>query len=175
MRVIKEFGSQILVFAIIAFVIVGLVLFVQGDDEDDVAEDSATASQLETSDPLPENTSQLADGEEAPRVVEEATLVAVNGYRGSGEATRSYQDGEFMHEIVADLDDPAEGKFYEGWLVGDRIVSTGRLENEGDNNWSLIFLSDEDLSSFDEVVVTEETEANGLDGIPETHVLDGTF
>lgn len=41
--------------------------------------------------------------------------------------------------------------------------------------YSLEYRAHEDKTSFNEVVVTEETEADGLDGKPETHMLEGRF
>jgi hypothetical protein len=43
------------------------------------------------------------------------------------------------------------------------------------NQYVLQFESQEDMSSYKKVVITEETEANGLDNNPEAHVLEGNF
>ena len=157
------------IIVLIVGVVVAALIITGGDDEGSSTEQTSAAEQL------PVNNTQPAKGAEAPDVVEEATLSPVNNYDATGTATRSYEEGQFMHEIVATIQQPAEGKFYEGWLVGERVVSTGRLDNEGGNDWSLVFTTEEDLSSFDRIVVTEETEADGLDGKPETHVLEGSF
>ena len=62
-----------------------------------------------------------------------------------------------------------------GWLVGSfGFVSTGKMVKEG-NQYVLQFESQEDMSSYKKVVITEETEANGLDNNPEAHVLEGNF
>lgn len=121
------------------------------------------------------NTSQPAPEASAPKNQETTTLKAVGNYKGSATATRSTVDGIFMHEVTAKLDDPAEGKFYEGWLAGPSVVSTGKMTKEADGTWSLIFRSNKDLSKHNQVVITEETEANGLDNNPEAHVLEGRF
>ena len=43
-------------------------------------------------------------------------------------------------------------------------------------NFSGFFFSDDlDMRNRDEVVITEETVANGLDDMPEAHVLEGSF
>ena len=89
-------------------------------------------------------------------------------------ATRTVE-GEYVHTVTANLGDPAPGDFYEGWVVGPSVVSTGALEEEEDGVWTLVYTSTEDLSEHDRVVITEETSANGLDGIPEDHVLEGSF
>ena len=106
---------------------------------------------------------------------QEATLEAVGTYTGSGSAESSYDGKMYSHKVTADIGDPAEGKFYEGWLVGSfGFVSTGKMVKEG-NQYVLQFESQEDMSSYKKVVITEETEANGLDNNPEAHVLEGNF
>ena len=108
-------------------------------------------------------------------IEQEATLEAVGTYTGSGSAESSYDGKMYSHKVTADIGDPAEGKFYEGWLVGGfGFVSTGKMVKEG-NQYVLQFESQEDMSSYKKVVITEETEANGLDNNPEAHVLEGNF
>ena len=107
--------------------------------------------------------------------LEEINLQPVNDYSGKATATRTINEQPFVHKVFADLDDPAEGKFYEGWLVGPSIVSTGELSKNSDGIYIIEFSSDEDLSEHDDVVITEETLADGLDGKPEAHVLEGSF
>jgi hypothetical protein len=108
-------------------------------------------------------------------VIQNARLDAVGTYTGSGIAKSTYVDGEFVHTVNADIGDPAEGKFYEGWLVGSfGFVSTGKMVKEGDQ-YVLEFKSQEDMSSYKKVVITEETLADGLDNSPEAHVLEGKF
>ena len=108
-------------------------------------------------------------------IEQEATLEAVGTYTGSGSAESSYDGKMYSHKVTADIGDPAEGKFYEGWLVGSfGFVSTGKMVKEG-NQYVLQYESQEDMSSYKKVVITEETEANGLDNNPEAHVLEGNF
>lgn len=111
-----------------------------------------------------------------------AELSAVGNYTGEGQATAKYdaEKGEFTLTLKATLDDPAEGKFYEGWLVrgttGDdnfKAVSAGRLTKNEDGSWSVTFTAPVDYPKFLEIVITEETETSGLDNQPETHVLEG--
>jgi len=119
------------------------------------------------------------EGEEFAAVVPDvATLEAVEDYVGSGTASRSFDGKVFSHIVNANLPEPAPGKFYEGWLVksqpaGD-FFSTGKLEKQDEAYW-LGYVVNQDYSEYNQVVVTEETEANGLDGNPETHVLEGSF
>jgi len=105
-------------------------------------------------------------------------LDAVGDYSGAGMADRSFDGAKFEHVIVADLSAPATDKFYEGWLVRKlpelTFFSTGKLvENNG--AYILEFSGSQAFEGYDDVVVTEETVADGLDGKPEAHVLEGTF
>ncbi len=126
---------------------------------------------------LGNDSDNMESGEVVPTDVieQEATLEAVGTYTGSGIAKSTYVDGKFVHTVDADIGDPAEGKFYEGWLVGGfGFVSTGKMVKEG-NQYVLQFESQEDMSSYGKVVITEETLADGLDNNPEAHVLEGNF
>lgn len=116
------------------------------------------------------------DAEVTGPVIQEANLVAVGDYTGSGTATGVYENGVYTHTVDADIGDPAEGKFYEGWLAGGfGFISTGMLEKEG-GKYVLEFTSDEDLTSkYSKVVITEETLADGLDNKPEAHVIEGPW
>jgi len=106
-------------------------------------------------------------------------LTAVSIVTGDVQATVSFFNGTFTHALMADIPQPAEGKFYEGWLVqGTDFFSTGRLENIGGDEavyYTLLYTNTEDQRAYNEVVVTEETESLGLDGNPETHIFEGTF
>lgn len=105
----------------------------------------------------------------------EISLKSVNNYVGSGLGSRSFLNGEFKHIVTADIKDPAQGKFYEGWLVaGDKFFSTGAMKKEN-GKYVLTYTSMEDSRAFKSVVITEETSSNGLDNKPETHVLEGEF
>jgi len=126
------------------------------------------------------NVNENASVNEADEIMTTVTIVleAVGGYEGSGSASRKVISDTFVHSISSNLADPAEDKFYEGWLVKSGTTdffSTGKLENL-DDRYLLSFSTDfTDQNEYDQVVVTEETLANDLDGIPETHVLEGNF
>lgn len=111
--------------------------------------------------------------------VETIELTVVGGYTGSGSANRTFNGANFVHLVIAQLDDPTEGKFYEGWLVRKKpsltFMSTGKLERADEGDFVLLFNSETDYSDYNDVVITEETESLGLDNNPETHVLEGTF
>ena len=118
----------------------------------------------------------------SPVFPEKISLRAVGGYEGMGEATRKFDQGVFSHTVLASLDAPAVGKFYEGWLVmpsqngvEPAFFSTGELTVESPGVYMLWFDDVRNYPEHMDVVVTEETKLNGLDGVPETHVLEGSF
>lgn len=111
--------------------------------------------------------------------VETAVLSAVTPYTGSGVATRVFDGTAFTHTVTANIGAPAAGKFYEGWLVkkepsGPKFFSTGTLEARH-GAYVLTYTAAQNYPDHKDVVVTEETEAQGLDGKPEAHVLEGAF
>lgn len=103
-------------------------------------------------------------------------LANVSGGGGSGSASMGFDGEKYLHTISANLPLPAEGQFYEGWLVsqtGDLpLVSTGKLTNVEGKQFALVFSDSRDLSAYDTVVVTIE---GADDGEPETHILEGKF
>ena len=109
---------------------------------------------------------------EIPEDVEKIELADVSGGDSSGIATRKFEDATFTHVVLADLPEPEEGKFYEGWLVkGEEVVSTGRLR-VAKGGYLLEFESSTDYSDYKTVVVSEEEIA---DATPEKHILEGSF
>ena len=158
---------QVMIAAIVGIIIlVGGAFLFQSSNKDISLETANTVNQV------PEN-NQNADN--AVESVESIELEAVGNHTGTGTANRTYDEENFIHLVVAQIGPSADGKFYEGWLVKDGIpVSTGKMIAEG-GDYSLLFQSDTDYSDHNLVVITEETEADGLDGKPEVHVLEGTF
>jgi len=106
----------------------------------------------------------------------EIPLNAVGSFEGSGKSIRSYLGNEFYNRVEAEISDPEAGKFYEGWLVneGGDFFSTGKMTKEN-GKYVLEYSASEDQYSYYKVVVTQESESLGLDGVPETHVLEGEF
>jgi len=110
---------------------------------------------------------------------EEISLLAIAPYSGTATSTRLFNAEVFTNTISANTTDPAPGKFYEGWLVdksGPKPIffSTGKLVKEG-QIYKLNYTSNKNPVGYNQVVITEETTANGLDGKPEAHVFEGTF
>lgn len=160
-KVSTLFGVAILVVAVIIFTFI-------------IAEEADNDPPEVTSSTISSDANNVND--EETDIKETAKLEAVGDYTGDGEATRSFEDGVFSHTVTADIGDPVEGKFYEGWIVKNgEFVSTGKLTKNNDGRYVLEFISDNDMSSYNNVVITEETEANGLDNKPEAHVLEGSF
>lgn len=171
---------------LIAFGVVlvaALGLFMVNNRSDDTNKDTETVANTQTSEMTDaesnlDETTQPAENTQRPTDLEEIKLAAVGNYQGNGVATRSSENNSYFHEVIANIADPADGKFYEGWVVTpdlSSIVSTGKMIKEEDNTYTLTFTSEQDLSANVNVVITEETLANGLDGIPEDHVLEGSF
>lgn len=107
---------------------------------------------------------------------QEITLRSVDSRGGDAQAARIIKDGVFTHFATVNNIDPAEGKFFEGWLTTDSsFVSTGRMEKDEEGMWRLVYTSTKDLTMYNRVVITEETEADGLDNKPETHIFEGEF
>ena len=169
-------STMIVVASLVALAAIGGALFfILSSSDSDETTASTTQSEPANSQQSEESSASEDSADDNNGDYEEIELTAVNDYTGSGVAVRGLDGTTFTHQLYAQIEDPANGKFYEGWLVGENVVSTGRLEKNDDGVYYLEFTSEKDLSNLNEVVVTEETEANGLDGIPETHVLEGSF
>jgi hypothetical protein len=109
---------------------------------------------------------------EIPEDVEKVVLNDIAGSNASGIATRKFENGRFVHAILADLPDLKKGSFYQGWLVKEEeFVSTGRMR-VAKGGYLLEFKSGTDYSDYKKVVVTRE---KLLDNTPEEHVLEGNF
>ncbi len=113
-----------------------------------------------------------------PDDADKTELKDVSGGNATGFASRNFENNTFTHTVLADLPDPQQGKFYEGWLVrGEQgkddfsQVSTGRM-TLAKGGWILNFESKVDYSDYQKVVITEETR---LDATPEKHILEGSF
>lgn len=125
-----------------------------------------------------EDTLEQKFGLTLPEDVDRAELKDVTGGDASGIATRKFENGRFTHTVLADLPDPAQGSFYEGWLVrgkeGDEnfaFISTGKMKL-AKGGYLLEFESTTDYSAYNNVVITQE---KVFDATPETHILEGSF
>ena len=168
----------VIVISVVLVIFGGAYWYVQSNKTDEA---EVTVTPIENTQEQEDPTAKSADSSNSQSVqvsVETITLKSVGNYTGSGTATRIFADGTFIHTVNANISDPASGKFYEGWIVNMSLsppfFSTGKLEKEG-NRYKLNFTSNKDYSSYNNVVITEETKTNGLDGVPEAHVLEGEF
>ena len=113
--------------------------------------------------------------QEITDIVQNITLTGVNGFEGSGSASR-YFENEFVLNIEAELMEPPAGMYYEGWIEkkdGD-LISVGKLEKSG-NVYMLEYNNRENMNEYTEVIISEETEENSEDNKIETKVLQGAF
>jgi hypothetical protein len=131
-----------------------------------------------TDEPTAEERLEKSFNFDIPDDLEKAELQPVGNDNYSAVATRKYENGLYTHTIIADLPDPEEGTFYQGWLFKGNpddsdysIVSTGKLRI-AKGGYLLDFESGTDYSDYQRVVITLE---NNLDDKPETYVLEGSF
>lgn len=138
-----------------------------------------SAPELELSD-LSSTETQVEEsfGVEIPEDFEKVALKDVVGGNSTGLATRKFENGKFTHMVLADLPDPEEGKFYEGWLVRGKpsdanfhFVSTGRMRI-AKGGFVLDFESTTDYTDHKGVIITLE---EIFDNTPEEHILEGSF
>ncbi len=115
---------------------------------------------------------------EIPEDANKVDLKNVAGGEGQGIATRVYRNNRFELVILADLEDPQKGEFYEGWLVKGKEGETdfGYLKlgslRMAKGGYLLEFDADKDYSAYNQLWVTLETKA---DNKPEKHILEGSF
>lgn len=108
-------------------------------------------------------------------------LESVDPRGGVAQALRKTENDVFKHRVEINAGDPQEGFFYEGWLVKKpslpiKFYSTGALEKNEHGHYVLYYEAPYDeRAEYNEVVITEETLADGLDGKPEEHIFDGRF
>lgn len=162
----------LLVFAVI---LVGTLSYLVWNEQITVTDNGSTII-------IKKNTTETVEKDVTTK--EAITLSVVDESTSTGTATRDYDKttGSFTLKIEATLADPVDDKFYEGWLVrgkaGDvdfKAVSTGKLVKGDDDKWTVTFTSPVDYNGFENIVITSETLANGLDNIAETHILEGAF
>ena len=111
-------------------------------------------------------------GIEIPQNIEKTKLADVSGGEASGIATRKFEEGEFKHDVIANLPEPEAGQFYQGWLVKEEeAVPTGKMEQKK-GGWVLSYTSGEDQSDYDRAVITLESKD---DDQPEDKILEGKF
>lgn len=107
-----------------------------------------------------------------PDNVAKADLKNTTDSQVQGIATADTQNGKHAYTVIADLEDPAPGYFYEGWLVnGNDMVPMGILYS-GKGGWMVTLDTAKDLGDHKTVWVTLE---RINDKTPEKHILEGSF
>lgn len=106
-------------------------------------------------------------------VIESATFQNVSDVSGTASASRKYGDGSFSMTVNATLPDP-KGNPYQVWIVGDGQVTLAGTMNGSASSWGLVFNDrDKNFSKMGKVWITREITV--IDGIPEKHILEGSF
>lgn len=111
------------------------------------------------------------------------TLRDINGGSSSGSVTRNITTGRVTHSITANLAAPAEGQFYQAWMIkfGEPPFNVGTLSRKEDGIYTLEtdyqFVPEQ--SSFTTFETIHNTIVISLETVDdntlETRVLEGTF
>lgn len=116
-------------------------------------------------------TSQFG-GIKIPDNADKADLLDVTGGKGLGEAARISENGKINVTVLADLEAPKDGYFYQAWAVKDNsYISLGKLRIAkggylADSSFS------KNYSDYKVIIVSLE---KVFDSTPETTVLKGSF
>lgn len=163
--ILLAMNSRDIVVGLVILVLVGgAIYFVRRPNTSIVPEETP----IKTIEKKMEDTFKL----EIPEDVDKVELKDVSKGLASGIATRKYENGKFEHTVLADLPDPENGRFYEGWLVKDgKTILTGKMRL-AKGGYLLNFSSNKDYSDYKKVVVTLEGKD---DQTPEEHILEGSF
>lgn len=148
---------------IIIIVIISAVLLVKNSKKNKVTNlPASNFQQVESKFP----------GLTVPANADKTSLTDVSGGIGMGEAIRGIKNGLLSLTVLADLEAPKSGYFYQAWLFnGSSYLSLGRMEL-GKGGYIIDFSSSKYYSDYKKVVVTLEKAFNST---PETHVLEGSF
>lgn len=103
-----------------------------------------------------------------------AILSDVSGGKGAGIAKAGYADKTYNLSVsFANLVEPENGDFYEGWLVRREpfnLLSTGKAQKLG-GVYSNLYKSENNLLDYEFYVLT--IERNDGDSAPGVHILEG--
>lgn len=112
----------------------------------------------------------------AERQPETVTLSPFENFSGEAEATREYLNKNFKLSIKAKINNPAPEKFYEVWLAKyfpyGSLLSVGVLKKEG-LYYRLNYSSPVNKFFYNKIIISEESQENGLDGKIEKKVFIG--
>jgi hypothetical protein len=104
-----------------------------------------------------------------------ATKVDLHDSKGGSQAglfTFEKQGSIYIYTVIADLEEPQEGYFYQAWLVKDGdSVSLGKL-SLAKGGWMTDYSTSVDLSDHKTILITLE---KTLGNTPHDKVLEGSF
>lgn len=107
-----------------------------------------------------------------PSTAIKANLNDVTASNQTGLATSDKEGNQNVYTVIANLNDPTPGYFYQAWLVnGNDYIPLGKLDI-AKGGWIVNYTSARDLSDHKAVWVTLE---KTNDPTPEKHVLEGSF
>ena len=134
--------------------------------------------------PLPTSTSSFQQNLEnnfgitIPSSALKADLRDVTGGSQMGLLTLDKEGTQNSYTLLANLDDPQPGSFYQAWLVRGRLgdsnfstVSLGKL-SLAKGGWLITLTTPTDFSDHKTIWLTQE---KVFDTTPETHILEGSF
>lgn len=111
-----------------------------------------------------------------PDDAEKADLNDVSGGNALGIATREYKDNKYTLTVLADLQAPESGYYYQAWIAKNEgtnlaYVNAGELR-VAKGGYLVDFTSNKDFTEFKKVIVTLEKKS---DLTPEKPILEGSF
>ena len=172
-------SRSILVGVVVVIIVILIVIFFVRRSQNE------NSNLVNSNIPFPQATSafesQLQNnfGITVPSSAVKANLVDVTGGNQMGLATfdkQSLPDGKLSgqndYTVIANLEDPATGYFYEAWLANNTdVIPLGQL-NIAKGGWLLDYTTPKDLTDHKKVWITLES-VN--DNTPEKHILEGSF
>lgn len=122
--------------------------------------------------PVVENVSGNLADDALKLSIENASFTNVSNQAGSANATRKYGDGSFTMTVNASLPE-TKGDTYQVWIVGDSILKLVGTLTGPPGNMFLVFNDIDNYSSTNQIWITRELTSD--EGIPELHILEGSF
>jgi hypothetical protein len=101
------------------------------------------------------------------------TLEDVSDSGATGTASAVWDGRYSLVASFQTIPDPEGTDFYEGWVVGPSVISTGKAQKVSDGVWENTYTSDENLLTHTRYVLTLEPDDG--DPAPAAHVIEGTM
>jgi hypothetical protein len=164
-------SRNILVGVVVVIILILIAIFV-------IRRSQEAANLLKVNTHLPTPVSQFQQslqdnfGITVPPTAIKSDLKDVSGGSQMGLATVDKQNSQNTYTVIANLEDPTSGYFYEAWLVnGTDTIPLGKL-NVAKGGWLINYSSSKDVSDHKTVWITLEKVD---DNTPEKHILEGSF